>query len=162
MSDPRQQRGLEIAATARIVKKGGFWIVPSQSGNGRYKVNHESETPHCTCPDHETRGVKCKHIFAVDYVIRRERRSDGTTTIIETLTVRETVKKTYPQNWKAYNAAQTHEKEEFLACYVISVMASPSRRLLVLDGLGCQCRMLCSHASTRFIRLSLHVVFCQT
>src|SRR3984893_16613424 len=36
------------------------------------------------------------------------------TTETETVTVRETIQKTYPQNWRAYNAAQTHEKEFFL------------------------------------------------
>jgi len=82
MSHPRQQRGLEIAATARIVKKGAAWLVPSQSGNGRYKVNPEK--PHCNCPDHELRGVKCKHIIAVEYVIQRECHADGSTTITET------------------------------------------------------------------------------
>src|ERR1041385_4779120 len=42
-------------------------------------------------------------------------RSDGSTTVTETVTVQKTVKRTYPQNWTAYNAAQTHEKERFLA-----------------------------------------------
>lgn len=114
MLDARQQRGLEIAATAKIAKKGGAWLVPSQSGKGRYTVCLHDETPHCTCPDHETRGVKCKHMFAVEYVIRRERNLDGSTTITETVTVRETVRKTYPQDWRAYNAAQTNEKRMFL------------------------------------------------
>jgi hypothetical protein len=63
--DPRQMREMEIAATAKIVQKGSAWIVPSQSGKGRYTVRPDDESPHCTCPDHETRGVKCKHIFAV-------------------------------------------------------------------------------------------------
>ena len=36
--DNRQQKGLEIAATAKIAKKGGAWLVPSQSGKGRYTV----------------------------------------------------------------------------------------------------------------------------
>ena len=36
--DPRQLRGLEIAATAKIVSKGTAWTVPSQSGKGRYTV----------------------------------------------------------------------------------------------------------------------------
>jgi transposase len=112
--DARQQRGLEIAATANIVRKGGTWIVPSQSGKGRYTVCPDVDNPHCTCPDHETRGVKCKHIFAVEYAIRREHRSDGTTVVTESITVRETVQTTYSQNWSAYNAAQTHEKEFFL------------------------------------------------
>jgi transposase len=112
--DARQQRGLEIAATANLVRKGGAWIVPSQSGKGRYTVCLDPHDPHCSCPDHETRGVKCKHIFAAEYVISRERNRDGSTTVTETVTIQQTVKKTYPQNWPAYNAAQTHEKEKFL------------------------------------------------
>jgi hypothetical protein len=36
--DARQQRGLEIAATANLVRKGGAWMVPSQSGKGHYTV----------------------------------------------------------------------------------------------------------------------------
>jgi predicted nucleic acid-binding Zn finger protein len=114
ISDPRQQRGLEIAATANVMRKGDAWIVPSQSGKGRYTVSPNDEAPHCTCPDHETRGVKCKHIFAVEYAISRERNQDGSTTVTETVTVEKTVKRTYPQNWAAYNTAQTHEKDRFL------------------------------------------------
>lgn len=75
--DPRQLRGLQIAAKAKIVRKGVVWSVPSQSGAGRYEVSVDAEEPHCSCPDHETRGVKCKHIFAVEYVIQRERNADG-------------------------------------------------------------------------------------
>ncbi|HXL68808.1 MAG TPA: transposase [Xanthobacteraceae bacterium] len=111
--EPRQQRGLEIAATAKIERKGGAWLVPSQSGKGRYTVIPHAETPHCTCPDHEDGGHKCKHLFAVEYVLRRERNADGTTTVTETMTVQKTVQRVYPQNWRAYNAAQTHEKAKF-------------------------------------------------
>ena len=95
--------------------KGSAWLVPSQSGHGKYTVCPDAETPHCTCPDHETRGVKCKHIFAVEFVVSRERNADGTTTVTQTRTYRETnIQRTYPQNWTAYNAAQTHEKARFL------------------------------------------------
>src|ERR1051325_9934831 len=38
MLEARQERGFEIAATAKIAKKGGAWLVPSQSGKGRYTV----------------------------------------------------------------------------------------------------------------------------
>lgn len=70
--------------------------------------------PHCSCPDYESRGSKCKHIFAVEYVLEREQHEDGSETITETLTVTETVqRKTYPQNWAAYNTAQTTEKATF-------------------------------------------------
>jgi transposase len=113
MSEGRQQRGLEIAATAKIARKGGAWLVPSQSGKGRYTVCPDPAEPHCTCPDHEEGGHKCKHIFAVEYVIQRERNPDGSTTVTETLTVRET-RKTYPQDWPCYNRAQANEKAMFL------------------------------------------------
>ncbi len=114
ISDPRQQRDLEIGATANIIRAGAAWTVPSQSGKGRYTVRADNDAPHRTCPDHETRGLKCKHIFAVEYAISRERNSDGSTTVMETVTVQKTIKHTYPQNWPAYNAAQTQEKERFL------------------------------------------------
>jgi hypothetical protein len=110
----REQRGLRIAATCKLIKKGQIWLVPSQSGHGRYTVSPDPETPHCTCPDHEMRGLKCKHIFAVEWTIQRKHHSDGSMTVIKTVTVTETIKKpTYPQDWPAYNEAQTHEKDQF-------------------------------------------------
>ncbi|MHB1424377.1 MAG: SWIM zinc finger family protein [Gemmataceae bacterium] len=114
--NPREERGLIIAATCRLTKReSGEWSVPSQSGNGRYIVTPNAGEPCCTCPDYETRGGKCKHIFAVEYAIRREQNADGDTVITQTVTVTETVKKpTYPQVWPAYNEAQTHEKDHFL------------------------------------------------
>jgi predicted nucleic acid-binding Zn finger protein len=96
---PRQQRGLEIAATSKIERKGNAWLVPSQSGNGRYTVIPDNEAPHCTCPDHQDGGHKCKHLFAVEYVLQREKNADGSTTVTETVrTVQQTVWKVYPQN----------------------------------------------------------------
>lgn len=110
--DAREQRGLEIAAVAKIVKTGDTYIVPSQAGANRYVVQ-PGETPKCTCPDFELRGVKCKHIFAVECVIKRETEPDGSVTVTQTVRVTKTVKTTYPQNWPAYNAAQTSEKHHF-------------------------------------------------
>jgi transposase len=47
--------------------------------------------------------------------MKREEHSDGSTTITQIVTVTETIKKpTYPQDWPAYNAAQTNEKDKFL------------------------------------------------
>jgi len=105
----RKQRGLEIAATTAIVRKGDEWLVPSQSLNGRYRVMKASDGFHCTCPDFELRQETCKHGFAVEFVLRREIKPDGT--VIETRAARVT----YPQNWSAYNRAQTTEKREFCA-----------------------------------------------
>jgi hypothetical protein len=114
--DAREQRGLAIAALCKLTRKGDVWTVPSQSGLGRYTVRTDADKPHCTCPDHETRGGKCKHIFAVEFVIRRDANEDGTTTVTQTVTVTEKIKKpTYRQNWPAYNEAQTNEKDKFLS-----------------------------------------------
>ena len=60
----RQQRGLAIAALARIEKNRIGYKVPSQSGSGAYVVNLDGE-PFCTCPDFEKRQQPCKHIYAV-------------------------------------------------------------------------------------------------
>ena len=131
-NDARKQRGLEIAALCKLGRKGRNWIVPSQSGDGKYTVEPDAHEPHCDCPDHQTRRLKCKHIYAVEFAMKRETNPDGTITetvtetVVEAVAVQKVTKRTYPQVWKAYNAAQTHEKEKFLdllrdlceGCYV--------------------------------------------
>lgn len=107
----REQRGLAIAATQKLTRKGKAWIVPSQSGAGKYTVLPDEESPFCSCPDHEHTGGKCKHIYAVQYTIKREVSNDGTVT--ETRSVTFTEKKSYKQNWPVYNSAQMNEKNRF-------------------------------------------------
>lgn len=110
----REQRGLAIAAKCRIKQKGGVWLVPSSSASGkRYTVCPHPTDPHCDCPDHETRGCKCKHIYAVEFTIEREENDNGDGTVTQTVILTQTVRKTYRQNWPAYNAAQTNEKAQF-------------------------------------------------
>ncbi len=107
--DAREERGLVIAATSKIEKNKLGWKVPSQSGNGSYIVNLDHGSPFCTCPDFEKRQQPCKHIHAVEFVVKRETKPDGTT--IET----KSIKMTCTQEWTAYNDAQTHEQERFVA-----------------------------------------------
>lgn len=107
----RQQKGREIANRITIVQDGNLWLVPSQSGRGKYRVNTEKQT--CSCPDYDFRRQKCKHIFAVEETIERTKTTtveDGKTTVSETVKV---TRKTYAQVWPAYNAAQTQEKRLF-------------------------------------------------
>ena len=106
--DGREERGLLIAETCRIGKNKLGWKVPSQSGNGSYIVSLDHGEPFCTCPDFEARHQPCKHIHAVEYVIQRETRPDGGTTLTQS------VKVTCTQDWPAYNQAQTHEQERFV------------------------------------------------
>ena len=108
--EAREIKGLEIAAKSKLTRKGAMWLVPSQSGiQEKYSVAMHEEKPECTCRDFEFRNENCKHIFAVQYTIEREQTADGQTLVTETVKV---VRKTYVQNWPAYNAAQTHEKSE--------------------------------------------------
>src|ERR1700729_2712538 len=119
--EERKQRGIQIAAIARIERKGRVYYVPSVTNPRptKYEVAVLSSGTTCNCPDFEIRGCKCKHIFAVECVIQRESTvtvdAAGVTTetVTESVTVTKT-RKTYPQNWPQYNAAQTNEKRQFL------------------------------------------------
>jgi transposase len=108
----RQIKALQIAATTKLTRKGNVWIVPSQAGHGEYQVRPDPQAPRCTCADYEYRNARCKHIVAVEYVLMRETTPSGATVVTETVKV---TRQTYTQDWKAYNAAQTHEKSELQA-----------------------------------------------
>src|SRR6266849_346746 len=108
--EAREQRGIIIAATCRIGRTNGVFVVPSQSAADRkYEVNLERRT--CTCPDCQEGGFKCKHQFAVEITLKRELGVDGSITETKTLSVTE--KKVYKQDWRAYNHAQATEKPRF-------------------------------------------------
>lgn len=112
--DTRELKGLQIAATLPIKRRQHAWTVPSQTGQGSYTVAHPT-LPNlegalngltCTCPDFELRQMPCKHVIAVEYVVKRESPAGDVVT--------ETVRVTYSQTWPAYNAAQCEEKERFM------------------------------------------------
>jgi transposase len=110
MDTTRRQRGIELATAVDVRRNGKGWVVPSQTGGKCYTVDLDER--HCTCPDHELRRVKCKHLFAVEHTIEREASPNGETTVTETVT--KAVKVTYRQDWTAYNAAQSEEKDRFM------------------------------------------------
>jgi transposase len=116
--EARQQRGLEIAALARIEKEGDFYMVPSVTSplRKKYRVSLDGQKFSCTCPDFDTRGCRCKHVYAVEYAMKREQsvtvEPDGSTTVREMVTITKT-RKTYSQDWPNYNLAQQNEKREF-------------------------------------------------
>jgi transposase/predicted nucleic acid-binding Zn finger protein len=159
MCEAREQRGATIAAGSRIVQKGQVWIVPSQTGEGKYTVVADEQTPYCNCPDFEKRGQECKHIYAVRYVIKREQNADGTETTTEEVTISTTVKRpTYPQMWAEYNQAQTSEKDHFqsllrsLCDNVKAPLATPGRgrpRIPMSDCIFMACFKVYSTVSQR-------------
>ena len=68
----REERGLEIANKKSQITRidATTYSVVSQAGNGQYVVCLSEDEWRCECPDHRFRGVKCKHIFAVEISIR--------------------------------------------------------------------------------------------
>jgi transposase len=115
--DVREQRGKEIAAMGAVKKtaKDLVFQVAAQSRNKHYRVNLEGDEPVCDCPDFELRNKACKHIFAVAFTVLGQQNPDGSTTVTESVTVTARKQKTYPQNWPAYNKAQTTEQDKFQA-----------------------------------------------
>ena len=104
--DAREERGKTLAQDKRLKHvDGSIWFCPSQTSAGGYIVNLEART--CTCLDHETRACKCKHMYAVEYFQIVEVQADGSATVTEAVKV---TRKTYPQDWAAYNRAQCEEK----------------------------------------------------
>lgn len=105
--DMRQEKGKALALDKRIRHvSGATWAVPSQSQEvSSYLVNATNAT--CTCPDFELRRSKCKHQWAVELVRTVETAPDGAKVVTESIKV---TRKTYRQDWPAYNAAQCEEK----------------------------------------------------
>ncbi len=104
----RREKGREIARTSKVVLSGYKWLVPSQSSNKTYEVVLGLGNSRCNCPDFIERGLRCKHIFAVEITISKQINEDGTTTLTTTKRI------TYSQNWKAYNTAQINEQDLFM------------------------------------------------
>ena len=105
--EARKERGLQIAKTSRIVHNTEGWKVPSQSGKGYYLVASNGHETTCNCPDCQTRDVKCKHIWAVEFIVTHEVDVEGNVMV-------KTTKKTYKQDWQAYDKAQINQKSLFM------------------------------------------------
>ena len=67
--EPRMIRGLAIVSKGDKISEvaDNVFSVPSQSKNDNYLVSLVEENWSCTCPDHVSRKVVCKHIYAVRF-----------------------------------------------------------------------------------------------
>ncbi len=81
LTNPRELRGLKILSEPETIIQTGKneWDVRSQSKDAYYQVSRkfikgrDSQHIHdwsCTCPDHTTRNVVCKHIYAVQFSLK--------------------------------------------------------------------------------------------
>lgn len=100
----RKQRGKLLSERRKIVKTPKGWRVQSQSSKYTYEVRYTGDAPECTCPDCTIRKEKCKHIYAVEFFIKREIDAKGK------LKQTKGVRITYGQKWAAYDKAQNNEK----------------------------------------------------
>lgn len=110
----REERGREIARRGGIRQLGSRYVVPSASNANvpSYIVDLVKQT--CTCPDHAERGplgIHCKHQEAVLFWLAWEQEGAVNTETGEVALPEKKKRKTYKQNWRAYNAAQTSERE---------------------------------------------------
>jgi transposase len=105
----RELRGLEIAARCRVAYKDGAWLIPSQSGKGTYRVTLKPGGDACKCDDFNLTGKPCKHVFAARLIRERDHGGQSPAIDIDVLPK----KKTYRQDWPAFNLAQRIEKHRF-------------------------------------------------
>jgi len=106
--ETRRIKAEQIVKTKQITKtEKNKWLVPSQSGNGKYTVVYQNGRYMCNCLDYEHRGQPCKHAQAVMMTVLSWFDKKGNK-ILEVKRV------SYPQNWAAYNTAQTNEKDLFM------------------------------------------------
>src|SRR5437660_1553101 len=106
--DIREARGLELANSKKITNDGALWVVPSQHGNGKYRVDLTGVNPSCSCADYELLNRPCTHIFAVLHMLQGERKPARPTAPAPR------IRPTYAQKWTSYNLAQRNEKAHFL------------------------------------------------
>jgi transposase len=109
MMDTREAKALQIAAYSRLIFDKGVWLVPSQSGAGVYRVSLSPGNTTCNCEDFSLRAEPCKHIMAARIVQARDH--GGKAPVIDTDVLPK--RKTYKQDWPAYDEAQTTEKRRF-------------------------------------------------
>lgn len=107
MDEARLLRGAEIVKRGGVLKlRRLLWQVRSQSHEGAYLVDVSTERATCTCLDFQTRGTTpdfaCKHILAAAIRRRLVAMPHGLMT---------DRKRSYPQDWPAYNRGQEMEVE---------------------------------------------------
>jgi transposase len=107
--DLREAKALEIAARCRLLLDKGVWLVPAQGSGAVYRVSLAPGNGTCTCEDFGLRAQPCKHILAARLVQARD--YGGQAPAIDTDVL--PAKKSYKQDWPAYDEAQCKEKHRF-------------------------------------------------
>ena len=105
----REERGKLLCETRNVKKTPRGWRVQSQTNHSiDYTIQYRKDEPKCTCPDCEIAKKKCKHIYAVEFYIKKQIDEEGK------ITTTKGIKVTYGQKWSAYDKSQTNEKLTFM------------------------------------------------
>jgi hypothetical protein len=74
LENKREGHGMNIALTKnvyRLQNTDTFYVESEKSNDLYYFVRYNpSVFEWCSCPDNSTRGIKCKHQFAIEFAIR--------------------------------------------------------------------------------------------
>jgi hypothetical protein len=98
----REVKGASLSRNVvRIVGSDTFYC-QSESTDIYYFIRYEPSFQWCSCLDNSTRHIKCKHIFAIEYAIRK-----GTLKDIEHLTKEA---QRYPQ---VITAKSSYEEDDY-------------------------------------------------
>lgn len=146
----REKRGMEICIAGHVKRVSNYlYKVRSQSGRGYYDVKATTRGMTCTCKDFARYGRKCKHIMATRYYLGFEKYPS-------TGSVTERVRRTYTQDWSAYNAAQKTEFNLFSILLKDLLKIFPERertigrpRLPIHEALFCAIQKVYSQLSSR-------------
>ena len=127
----RKQRGMQIAKLDNQItrKVTNTYEVKSQSGNGKYEVVKTPSGWKCSCPDHIFRGVKCKHIWSVEFSLAfkkevKVRRIEPITTISNCV---------FCDSTNIVRDGVRHNKDGDIQKFYAEIVASISLLILVLN-----------------------------
>ena len=110
----RQQQGVAIAVNVPIKEDEQGYSIPSQSGKGKYSVTvNDDGSITCTCGDFEKRNKACKHVYALMATQGQDEDGELPVWAQKVTSYPAPKKKTYGQDWAAYNAAQVYEQDLF-------------------------------------------------
>ncbi len=158
--DLRQERGLALAkAKGKRFRHiaGGKYLVPSAQDTKAAGYVVDVDAGACTCPDHEERRSRCKHLWAIEYFRQEVTAPDGTTVVTEALRVRTNT----PRDWATYNRARGDElaRVPFMLHALCSRLQDPPRkpgpgrpRLHVRDAVFCAAMKVYLESTQRDLR----------
>jgi transposase-like protein len=80
----REEKGHNLTFKQGALKRldDNTYSVRSQSGNGSYVVISTEFGWKCSCPDHQYRHIKCKHIIAIEYSFELRREIEIATKVV--------------------------------------------------------------------------------